>query len=281
MPSFEEWARMNAEPLTYLTFLGCLIAFGVMERLVKRRGEPPQRVRRWSTNTILMILWISASSLIPLSLLAASDLAKRNDIGLLNVTEIDPWLAFGIGLMARSFISYFTHFAMHKVPILWRIHRVHHLDSVLDVSTTARFHPLEGLASAPFALIGVFMLGIPPVAILIYEIIDAAIVVFTHANIRLPKYVDRALSLVLITPDMHRVHHSAFQPETDSNFGATLSIWDRLFGTYRRVDREKLQEMRLGLDEVRDARNQRIAWLVISPFVSLSSRAQSQGEAND
>lgn len=269
----EAWARENAETTTYLAFFGLLFAFGIVELFVKPRGERANRPRRWSTNVILMVLWVSASALIPLSLLAAADIARSGEIGILHLTDIDPWAAITIGLIARSLISYLTHFAMHKIPVLWRIHRVHHLDPVLDISTTARFHPFEGLASAPFALFGIFVLGIPPAAVLIYEIFDAAIVVFTHANVRLPKRLDRWLSLIIVTPDMHRVHHSAFQPETDSNYGATLSIWDRLFGTYRRIERAKLDDIPLGLNEVRDQRTQHITWLLLSPFLSLKTIA--------
>jgi sterol desaturase/sphingolipid hydroxylase (fatty acid hydroxylase superfamily) len=155
---------------------------------------------------------------------------------------------------------------MHKVPLLWRLHRVHHTDTFVDVSTTVRFHPGEYLVSTPIIVGSVFLMGISPIALMIYEVFDAAMAVFTHANIRMPKPVDRFLRLLLVTPDMHRVHHSSHQPETDSNYGATLSIWDRLFGTYTEKEPEELATMQLGLKECQDKRSTSLWWQLRLPF---------------
>ena len=139
----------------------------------------------------------------------------------------------GVALLARSLVSYAVHVAMHKVPVLWRVHRVHHTDVFLDVSTTVRFHPLEFLIQlGPTALV-ILGLGLPPWTIMLYELVDTATNLFIHANARVPARLDAWLRLLLVTPDMHRVHHSALWPETDSNYGVVVPWWDRLFGTYR------------------------------------------------
>jgi sterol desaturase/sphingolipid hydroxylase (fatty acid hydroxylase superfamily) len=266
----DTWVRANAEAATYLAFFGLLLGFGILEALVPQSRTPARRLRRWSTNAVLATSWIVTGAMLPLSLLAVADVVAHNHWGLLALVS-NPMAAFGLGILGRSLISYGTHVAMHKVPWLWRLHRVHHLDTQLDVSTTARFHPLEALVAAPFAIIGVVILGVPPAAVLLYEVIDAALVVFGHANVRLPNWLDRGLRLIIVTPNMHRIHHSTDQLETDSNFGATFSFWDRLFGTYRSRPASELADMKIGLDEVRGRRADSVLWLAISPLLKRPS----------
>src|SRR6185295_672421 len=155
----------------------------------------------------------------------------------------------------------------------WAIHRVHHTDTRLDVSTTVRFHPLEFVYATPFTLAGIALFGVPPVAVLIYELMDAGITVFSHANARLPRWLDYPLRLFIVTPDVHRVHHSSYQPETDSNYGAVLTIWDRVLGTYRRKAADDLATQETGLSEVQDSRSRNILWLLVLPFITLRERA--------
>jgi sterol desaturase/sphingolipid hydroxylase (fatty acid hydroxylase superfamily) len=274
--ALEVWARSNSEALTYSVFFGLFVLMGLAELVLARSPVPALRPRRWSTNAVLTALWVFTGPLIPLSLLGASEIAAARGWGITNWFNIAPHYAFAFGFLARSFISYGTHVATHKLPFLWPIHRVHHLDLHLDVSTTTRFHPLEAFATAPLTIAGVILAGVPPSAVLLYEVFDAGMVVFNHANVRLPRWLDRGLSFVFVTPDMHRVHHSARQPETDSNYGATLSIWDHLFGTHRRKSEAELAELRLGLEEVRDDRAQRILWLLASPFVALGGAIQAR-----
>jgi sterol desaturase/sphingolipid hydroxylase (fatty acid hydroxylase superfamily) len=171
-----------------------------------------------------------------------------------------------VGFLLRSLIAWGTHLAMHKIPILWRVHRVHHTDSVLDVSTTVRFHPLEFLIATPVLLTGILLTGIPPVALMAYEILDAAMAVFTHANVRIPASTDRWLRYVLVTPDMHRIHHSTRRPETDSNYGATLSLWDHLVRTHRAKAPQELASQTLGLDGVPPSRETSLGWLLLLPW---------------
>jgi len=211
-------------------------------------------------------------SAMPVSIIAAADYAATHGIGLLNAVAVSPVTALAIGFLGRAFLSWGTHILNHKVPFLWAIHRVHHADTRLDVSTTVRFHPLEFVVTTPLAVGGVVLLGAPPLALLVYELMDAGITVFSHSNVRLPWWIDRPLRLIIVTPDVHRVHHSSYQPETDSNYGAVLTIWDRLLGTYRRKPADALAEQETGLSEVQDSRSNSLFWLLVLPFIELRAR---------
>lgn len=267
-----EFLRSAAEPLQYAVFFGALVLFGLLELVVARRSAG-SRLRRWNASfsiTFLNILVLSAMGGAGLSLLVAADYAASTGRGLLNDPAIPAWSAFALGLLVRSFASYLVHVANHKVPLMWRVHRLHHTDTEIDISTTARFHPLEFVYSTPIMLVVVMAFGIPPVAIVVFEIFDAAMAVFGHANIRLPSGVNRVRAWVLVTPDVHRVHHSILQKETDSNFGVTVTWWDRLCGTYRARPTEELATMRLGLEECQDARTTSLSWLLVLPFIRLA-----------
>lgn len=271
--TIEAFVRAQFEPLQYVAFFGVFFVFALLEARAPRDEAPADRAWRWPTNWILTIANIVVTSAMPVTMIAAADYARANGVGLLNVVEVPLAAAFAIGFLGRGFISWGTHYLNHKVPFLWAIHRVHHADTRLDVSTTVRFHPLEFVFTTPLALAGTVVLGIPALPLLIYELMDASITVFSHANVRLPWWIDRPLSLFIVTPDVHRVHHSSYQPETDSNYGAVLTIWDRLLGTYRRKPAQKLAEQENGLTEVQDARDRNLFWLLILPFITLRSRA--------
>ncbi len=266
MENLESFLRAEIEPLQYAAFFGALMVLGVLEMWLARRRQGWDRRRRWPANFGLTALNIVVLGAIPLGGLGAADYAKSQGIGLMNMVEVAPVAGFAIGILFRSLVSWAVHMAMHKVPLLWRVHSVHHSDGFMDVSTTVRFHPLEFLITTPVVVAAVIAAGVSPVALLAYEILDAVMAVFTHANIRLPRWFERGLSWLLITPDMHRVHHSSWQPETDSNYGATLSIWDRLFGTFRRREPDDLVTLDLGLAEFRDGRERSIIGLLAQPF---------------
>jgi sterol desaturase/sphingolipid hydroxylase (fatty acid hydroxylase superfamily) len=168
---------------------------------------------------------------------------------------------------------------MHKIPLFWRLHRVHHTDDFFDISTTVRFHPVEFLVSVPVILALIVGIGIPPLAVIIYELFDVAMAVWSHSNVRLPRWLDRTIGLILVTPDMHRVHHSTYQPETDSNYGATLSVWDRLFGTLRHKPARELAQMTLGLEECMDRRNRSLWFLLKLPFIRLLALGDGRGQS--
>ncbi len=255
--------RRHADAAEYVAFFGALAVLGAVEFLRPMADPARERRRRWPANFGLTLLNILVLSALPLSALAVADLAAARNWGLLHAAAIPLIPALLAGFLARTLVSYLIHVAFHKVPILWRVHRVHHTDRAMDVSTTVRFHPLEFAFSVPVVLGAVLALGIPPAAIIVYEVFDAAMAVFTHANLRMPPWLDRALRWLLVTPSMHRIHHSSEQAETDSNYGATLSIWDRVFGTYRRTMSKNTP---LGLAECQDARANALGWLLRLPF---------------
>ena len=260
----ERLLREHFEPLQYAAFFGVLVLLGGVEAFASLGRD---RFRRWPANGGLTVINIMVLGAMPVSAIVAADFAMERGWGLLNQPFVSPLAAFALALAVRSLVAYAIHVAMHKVPLFWRVHRVHHTDTNMDVSTTVRFHPLEFIISMPILLAAVVLLGLPPLALMVYEVFDAAMAVFTHAHVRLPERLDRALRLVLVTPPMHRIHHSADRCETDSNYGATFSWWDRLFGTYRTRPPHELATMRLGLDTWRDRRATSLWWLLAMPFV--------------
>ena len=179
-------------------------------------------------------------------------------------------------LLLRGFISFITHYLMHKVHMLWRIHRVHHLDTELDVSTTVRFHPLEFLVNIFIGVPIILLFGFPVWVLMLYELIDVVITLVSHSNITLPKKLDSVLRYIIVTPDLHRVHHSSHQPETDSNFSAVFPVWDLIFGTFETHTRQSKRTMELGLEEVRDDRINNILWLLISPFKNFVKQKETK-----
>lgn len=266
MEMIEPALRQNLEWLTYLVFFGLIVGLGALEFWVELREEGAERRRRWPANWGLTALNIVAMSLLPLSALAAADLARANGWGLLTGLDLSFPAALATGFLVRSLVAWGVHFAMHNVPLLWRVHRVHHADTHLDVSTTVRFHPLETLISAPVVVGTVLAFGIDPVAIMLFELFDAAVAVFSHANIRLPNWLERGLGSVIITPHLHRIHHSTVVRETNSNYGATLVWWDMLFGTLRRKPPAELPAQPIGLEEIQDRRASSIGYLLSMPF---------------
>ncbi|MCG8380981.1 MAG: sterol desaturase family protein [Gammaproteobacteria bacterium] len=268
MDTIDAFLRAEMEPLQYGVFFGALVVLAILELFAYRSSKAPQRYRRWPTNVGLTILNIIVTGAIPVSGVFISDYARENSIGILNILEVAPVIALAIGFWFRSFVSWATHLAMHRIPLLWRVHRVHHTDPYLDVSTTVRFHPIECLINTPILLASLLMMGISPITLMLYELLDTAMAVFTHANIRFPRRLERVMRFVLVTPDMHRVHHSSWQPETDSNYGATLSVWDHVFRTYRDKSPEALPSMQLGLAECQDDRSTSFWWLMTLPFRS-------------
>jgi sterol desaturase/sphingolipid hydroxylase (fatty acid hydroxylase superfamily) len=193
-------------------------------------------------------------------------LAEARGWGLFNGMEAPFWLAFIASLLLLDLIIYAQHVVFHKIPLLWRLHRMHHTDLDFDVTTALRFHPLEIVLSMLIKLAVVILLGAPAVAVMVFEVILNATAMFNHGNVGLPPWLDQRLRWLLVTPDMHRVHHSVLVEETDSNFGFNLPWWDRLFGTYRDQPREGHTGMTIGLDYFRDEWATRLDRLLLQPF---------------
>jgi sterol desaturase/sphingolipid hydroxylase (fatty acid hydroxylase superfamily) len=279
--SLEATLRMAFEPLQYAAFVGALVVLGMLESIAALGAEDVARGKRWPANFALTAINILLLGVLPVGSLAAADVAASRDWGLLNQIAMPASIAVVAAFLLRSLVSYGIHVAMHKVPWLWRLHRVHHTDTAMDVSTAVRFHPLEFVISVPVVLAATLVLGFPPLAVIIYSLVDAAMAVFSHANLRLPDRMERGVRLVLVTPAMHRIHHSASQPETDSNYGATLSCWDRLFGTHRAKLASALASIQLGLAECRDRRPDSLLWLLSLPFLKLRPEPAGRQDGGD
>jgi sterol desaturase/sphingolipid hydroxylase (fatty acid hydroxylase superfamily) len=234
----------------FLIFWGTLILFGAVEYLAPEMPGDPSRRRRWSVNVGLGIINGLIASSLPVLTVASAQWAATHQFGLLNWLGASLLVTLPVTILGRTFAQYAFHLLSHKIPLLWRLHRVHHCDEHLDATSTLRNHPLELIASAVFVSAMVALSGLSPAVLIIYESIEALLNLLAHANIRLPPMTERvARALFFITPAVHRIHHSARQEETDSNYGAVFSFWDQLFGTYRDKAAER-EAFRFGLDEI-------------------------------
>jgi sterol desaturase/sphingolipid hydroxylase (fatty acid hydroxylase superfamily) len=248
-------------------FLALLAALALAERRRPRRPLSQSRRRRWAANlglvgidTALARLTLGAAAVL------AAEEARARGLGLLNATEWPAWAEAALAFAALDMAVYWQHVWTHRIPALWRLHRVHHADLDLDVTSGLRFHPVEILVSLAYKAAAAAALGAPPAVVVAFEIALNAGSLFSHANLRLPARLDRALRLVLVTPDMHRVHHSTVRRETDSNYGFFLSVWDRLFGTYRPEPAAGQLGMAIGLEEWRDQGRLGLGALLAMPF---------------
>ena len=215
-------------------FLGVLVAFGVLEALFPARARVLPRARRWVTNLSLSALGSVVGALMaPVLAVTVAALAAERGWGLFNVTGWNPWVEGALAVVLLDLAIWAQHVAFHHVPWLWRLHSVHHADRDLDVTSGVRFHPVEIGVSLLWKAVVILLLGPAVLAVLVFEIVLNATALFSHSNLRLPGWADRALRAVIVTPAMHRVHHSVVERETNSNYGFNLSVWDRLFRTYR------------------------------------------------
>lgn len=261
---------MQHELLIRLTvFFGLFAVFAMLERLAPRRPRVQPVGRRWVTNWGILILDAGALRLLalflPLLAVGAALDAGRMGWGLFNRTDWPLWLEGLLAVLILDFAIWLQHLITHRVPLLWRFHRVHHADRDMDVTTAIRFHPVEIAASMLLKIGLVYLLGPAALAVLVFEVLLNGTSLFNHANLRLPPRLDAALRLILVTPDMHRVHHSTLRHEHDRNFGFALSVWDRLFGTYLAQPSAGHQAMTVGL-VWQDDRPAQLGWSLKLPF---------------
>ena len=241
-------------------FLGMLVLMGIWEYLAPRRRLTVSKAVRWANNLALVMLnSVLLRLLFPAAAVGMAALASEQGWGLLNYYRVPYWPAFVLAIVALDFVIWLQHVMVHAVPLLWRLHRVHHADLDYDLTTGARFHPVEIILSMLIKLATVALLGPPAVAVVVFEVVLNATAMFNHGNVRLPRWLDRWLRWIVVTPDMHRVHHSVEDDETNSNFGFNLPWWDRLFGTYRDQPRHGHEGMTIGIRGYRDARE--VSWL--------------------
>lgn len=261
---------MEHEALIRLgVFAGLFACFALFEHLAPRRKRVQPRLRRWSTNWALALLNAATLRLMALALplLAAGAAldAQAQGWGLLNQIGLGVWPETLLAIVIFDLAIWAQHLVSHKLPVLWRLHRVHHADRDFDVTTAIRFHPVEIALSMLLKIALVYALGPSALAVILFEIILNGTAMFNHANLALPRRLDAALRLVLVTPDMHRVHHSVHRAEHDSNYGFALSIWDRIFGTYVAQPKAGHHEMTIGL-QWQDERPSRLGWSLRLPF---------------
>jgi sterol desaturase/sphingolipid hydroxylase (fatty acid hydroxylase superfamily) len=256
------------EPFLRLGAFG--LALGIMtlwELVAPQRAPRQSRTLRWSANLgVAAISALLARLAVPMVPVGAAALAADRSWGLL--AGVPGWISWLITFVVLDLAVYFQHRLTHAIPLLWRLHRMHHTDLEVDATTGLRFHPLEILFSLAIKVAVVLTLGAPPVAVMVFEIALNAAAIFNHGNVRLPAGIDRLLRLVLVTPAMHRVHHSIVRAETDSNFGFSVPWWDRLFGTYRAAPAAGLEDEIIGLPIFRGPGASRLDRILIQPFVA-------------
>ncbi|HZV81880.1 MAG TPA: sterol desaturase family protein [Geobacteraceae bacterium] len=250
-------------------FFGTFALVATWELIAPRRQLTCDRRRRWFANLSLVLLdTLAVRLLLPVLPVGMALAVQERGIGLLNALQIPVGLKAVLAIAALDFVIYLQHRFFHAVPIFWRIHRMHHTDLDLDVTSGNRFHPLEIIISMGIKLSAITLIGAPPIGVLLFEVILNSISQFNHGNIRIPLTLDRWLRLVLVTPDMHRVHHSVVPRETNSNYGFNLPWWDRLCGTYRSQPEAGHLGMTIGLREFRDPGEQTFVRLLVQPFLS-------------
>ena len=250
-------------------FLGTFTLVALWELCAPRRRLRESKARRWFTNLSLVALnTLVVRAVVPVLPAGLALMLEQRDWGLLNLVALPAWLDILLALLFLDCVIYLQHVLFHFLPTLWRLHRMHHADLDIDVTTGNRFHPLEIVISLGIKLAAVALIGAPAAAVVLFEVILNATSQFNHGNIRLAGPVDRLVRLFVVTPDMHRVHHSIIPRETNSNFGFSVPWWDRLFGTYRAQPEQGHLAMEIGLREYRDPAELTLGKLMWQPFTS-------------
>ena len=258
--SDEAWIRLSI-------FIGVLALMAAWEWIIPRR-KLLQGYSRWPANLGIVVLnGLMVRLLFPVGVVGVALWAGEQGWGLLNMASLPAWLTVLIAVILLDLIIYLQHLLFHAVPLLWRLHMVHHADRDIDVTTGLRFHPIEIFLSMLIKISVVVILGVPAEAVLIFEAILNGMAMFNHSNIRLPAALDRFIRMLFVTPDMHRVHHSVIKRETNSNYGFNLSIWDRLFGTYIAQPEKGHVDMTIGLNQFQSQPTGRLLWMLCLPFV--------------
>jgi sterol desaturase/sphingolipid hydroxylase (fatty acid hydroxylase superfamily) len=260
---------MSSEIAIRLSFFFLIFAIiAIWELLAPRRALTSSKTSRWLSNLAITFLNPATVRLVfPILAVSMALKAQQNGWGLLNHYDLPFWPAMVVAVVVLDFATYLQHVMFHAVPLLWRLHMVHHADLDFDVTTGLRFHPIEMILSMGIKLAVVVVFGPPAMAVLTFEVILNATAMFNHGNIHLPLRIDQVLRLLIVTPDMHRVHHSVLPREANSNFGFNLPWWDRLFGTYRNQPTEGHEGMSIGLRQFREPERLTFPWLLILPFI--------------
>ena len=258
----------NEATLRLSVFIGLFVLLALIEWFAPRRPRQYQ-ARRWVTNWAIIVVDMltlrALAILMPFAAVLAAMDAGAKGWGLFNVTDWPVWIEYLLAILILDLAIWFQHLVTHKVPFLWRLHRVHHADVEIDVTTAIRFHPIEIALSMAFKIGLVYILGPAAWAVIIFEVLLNGTAMFNHANIKLPLWADRFVRMVIVTPDMHRVHHSVDRAEHDSNYGFALSWWDRIFGTYIAQPKDGHDDMTIGL-QWQDEKPTQLGWSLALPF---------------
>lgn len=258
---------MTEAAIRLLAFIAVFALMASWEAYAPRRRRSFPRRARWPHNLGLLALDVVVVRLVaPGAAIAVAVAGEAHGWGLLNSSGVPGWIALPIAVVLLDLVIYFQHVMFHAVPTLWRLHRVHHADLDFDVTTGTRFHPIEILLSVLVKMAAVAAIGASPMAVLVFEVLLNAFAMFNHANARLPNWLDASLRLLVVTPDMHRVHHSIAYNESASNFGFNIPWWDRLFGTYRAQPAAGHDNMVIGVDAFRSPEDLRLDRLLVQPF---------------
>ncbi len=265
--TMSQFLLIHAFEIRFGAFVGIFVVMAIWEVLSPRRPQPIARAGRWPSNLGMVVLdSVLVRLLIPTTAVGLAAFAQRHEWGLWHALQAPVWLALIASLLLLDLTIYLQHVLFHAVPGLWRLHRMHHTDLEFDVTTGARFHPLEILLSLVIKLGVIVALGAPALAVLIFEVVLNATSMFNHGNVRMPLWLDGLLRWLVVTPDMHRVHHSWYPHETNSNFGFNLPWWDRLFGTYRAQPQDGQIGMTIGINQFRNPRELRLDRMLWQPF---------------
>ena len=253
--------------IRFSIFLALFIVFALWEIIAPRRMQIYPKAVRWVNNLSIstinaLITWL----FVPVTVLFVAASVQSSGYGLLNMIDMPHWISIIVAVLFLDFAIYVQHVIFHKVGFLWRLHRMHHADLEFDVTTAVRFHPIEIILSLGIKLCMVTLIGAPVIAVLIFEVLLNATSLFNHSNIRIPKSIEKIMRLFVVTPEMHRVHHSIIQKETDSNFGFNLPWWDYIFRTYRAQPKMGHLKMTIGIESFRDKRELWLDRLLLQPF---------------
>lgn len=262
----------HAEDIYAFSFWGAVILVATWEVLKPRRALKASIGTRWGGNVgVIVISTLLVRSLVPISGFGLAYILQDRGWGLLNMVTLPAWLAFVAAICLFDFARYAEHILMHRVPLLWRVHRLHHTDQDVDFTTQFRVHPLELLIGGLLGLCVIAIIGPPVLALVLFEVFFAAQAFWTHSNVAVPTRLDGMLRRVFTTPDVHRVHHSIDLVESNSNFGAMLTWWDRLLGTFVEQPALGHRDMVLGLAECQDAKYQKLTWMLLDPVLEHES----------
>jgi len=245
--------------------VGGLLLLWIIEGAIPRLSFKSNRYRHAGTNLFFTLTTAIVNLGFAFLIVKASEWTSRQQFGLLYLIHLPLWLHCILALLMLDFIgAYLVHFIQHKIAWMWHFHKIHHIDNAIDATTALRHHPVESFFRVIALFLAIITMGVPIWMVMLYQTFSAFMAQFNHANIRLPKWLDNALSWIIVSPDMHKVHHSHHQPETDSNYANIFSLWDRLFGTFVKIP--DTTSIRYGLDEYQDDRYQEIGPLLKLPW---------------